>query len=351
MPYAMTSGNPLTAVQRASAHALTLAATPSNGRWDLGIEVRPTAEPGANDIFTIHLTAGSIINVYSETRANSGRTVGLVIYDQDAVPVARERDGYQFYVDQLSDFVAPYTGLYYINALWASNAVVGDVFMRVWVDLPRGPTEESDDVGGRNVLAAGGHDTVWGTIYEDYLRGGEGDDSMFGSGAFDDLHGNQGNDTIDGGLGYDWVVGGQGNDWLTGDGGGNWGLTGDIVLGNLGDDTLWGGMGPDILRGGQGNDSIWGDMDADFLSGDRGDDTIKGGSGADTFQTFVGAGVDRILDFSLAEGDRVMFETPGTPYTLRQEGADTVIDLGGGTQMILVGVNSATLPAGWLVAS
>ena len=59
------------------------------------------------------------------------------------------------------------------------------------------------------------------------------------------------------------------------------------------------------------------------------------------------AGIDRVLDFNLAEGDRVMLD-PGTTFTVSQVGADTVIDMGGGNQMILVGVQMSTLTPGWI---
>jgi len=39
---------------------------------------------------------------------------------------------------------------------------------------------------------------------------------------------------------------------------------------------------------------------------------------------------------------------PGTTYTASQVGADTVIDFGGGNQMILVGVQYSTLTPGWI---
>ena len=39
---------------------------------------------------------------------------------------------------------------------------------------------------------------------------------------------------------------------------------------------------------------------------------------------------------------------PGTTYTVGQVGADTVIDMGGGNQMILVGVQFSTLTPGWI---
>ncbi|MGZ3367214.1 MAG: hypothetical protein ACXU8Y_21060, partial [Caulobacteraceae bacterium] len=78
---------------------------------------------------------------------------------------------------------------------------------------------------------------------------------------------------------------------------------------------------------------------------DRGDDTETGGAGADTFHGSQDAGIDRVLDFNQGEGDRVMLD-PGTTYTVSQVGADTVIDMGGGNQMILVGVQASTLPPG-----
>jgi hypothetical protein len=65
------------------------------------------------------------------------------------------------------------------------------------------------------------------------------------------------------------------------------------------------------------------------------------------FHSSQDAGVDRVLDFNLAEGDRVQLD-PGTTYTLMQVGADAVLDMGGGNQMILVGVQSATLTSGWV---
>jgi hypothetical protein len=54
-----------------------------------------------------------------------------------------------------------------------------------------------------------------------------------------------------------------------------------------------------------------------------------------------------VTDFNSAEGDRVRFEVPGTPYTLRFEGSDTIIDLGGGHRMVLAGVTQGTL-GDWL---
>jgi serralysin len=203
----------------------------------------------------------------------------------------------------------------------------------------------SDMINGNglanNITAGAGHDTISGHDGQDYLRGEDGADSISGGSGFDDMNGNMGNDTVVGGLGDDWVVGGRDFDLLFGEDGD------DIIYGNMGNDTMEGGVGADLLRGGQAEDTMLGGTGNDWLSGDRGDDTMAGGTGADTFYTFNQAGIDRVVDFSAAEGDRVQLEA-GTLYTLRQEGADTIIDMGGGHQMILVNVNAASLPNGWI---
>jgi Ca2+-binding RTX toxin-like protein len=199
--------------------------------------------------------------------------------------------------------------------------------------------------GSDSVTAGAGNDTIVGGDGErDYLRGDEGGDLILGGAGFDDLNGNMGNDTGSGGLGDDWVVGGKDNDSLAGDQGA------DLVYGNLGNDTLSGGDGDDIVRGGQQDDVLDGGGGNDFLAGDRDADTISGGAGADTFHTHGEAGLDRVLDFNAAEGDRVLL-LPGTQYVLSQVGADTVISMTGGGQIVLVGVAMGSLPDGWIVGA
>lgn len=227
-------------------------------------------------------------------------------------------------------------------------------------DVVRG-YDGSDQINGR-----GGEDTIYGGAGDDiiyagtrpflspdptpagtfqpgatYMRGEEGNDSIVGSAGFDDINGNTGNDTLNGGPGADWVVGGKENDSLFG------GADSDLVYGNLGADTCDGGEGNDTVRGGQENDVVAGGGGSDFLSGDKGDDTLTGGAGADIFHTFGDAALDRVTDFSLAQGDRVQLD-PGTQYTVSQVGDDTVVTMTGGGQMILVGVAMSSLTAGWI---
>jgi Ca2+-binding RTX toxin-like protein len=196
---------------------------------------------------------------------------------------------------------------------------------------------------GEDTLNGGaGDDLVVGGDSRNYLRGDEGDDSIAGGSAFDDINGNMGDDALHGNVGDDWVVGGKDNDVQFGDAGN------DVVWGNLGNDTLDGGDGNDQVRGGQGDDVVNGGAGDDYVSGDRGNDTITGGSGADLFHGSQDAGIDRVLDFHLSEGDRVMLD-PGTRYTVSQVGDDTVIDMGTpGNEMILVGVQMSTLTPGWI---
>lgn len=205
----------------------------------------------------------------------------------------------------------------------------------------------SDDIiwgdgGDDTIFGGGGDDQIFSGSGGAYIRGEDGNDTIVGSDdAFEDLHGNAGNDSLAGGGSDDWVVGGKDNDVLAGGGGA------DIVYGNLGNDSSYGEEGNDIVRGGQGDDWVVGGAGDDWLSGDRGYDTIVGGVGADTFHTFGDAGVDRVIDFNRAEGDRVQIDA-GRYFTVTQEGADVVIRIEGDGEMTLVGVDIATLTGDWI---
>ena len=213
-------------------------------------------------------------------------------------------------------------------------------------------TDTLQGLGGQDTINGGaGDDVIFalgapgnaasGGTGQTYLRGDDGNDSITGGAGFDDINGNMGNDTCVGGVGSDFVVGGKDNDLLFGEAGE------DLVYGNLGTDTCEGGEGTDIIRGGQDNDITNGGAGDDFVSGDKGDDTMTGGAGADIFHTFGDAAIDRVLDFSLTQGDRIQLD-PGTQFTVSQVGADTVINMTGGGQMVLVGVDMTTLTAGWI---
>lgn len=232
------------------------------------------------------------------------------------------------------------------NVAIAANVTIENAKGGAGADAITGNTAGNSLAGGNGadtIYGGAGGDTLVGEFGLDLLRGDDGGDLIYGGPDFDDIHGNMGADTGYGGDGDDWVVGGKDNDVLYGEAGV------DIVHGSMGADSLDGGVGADVIRGGQDNDTIIAGDGNDWISGDRGDDTITGGAGADTFHLIAQTAIDRVLDFSSAEGDRVRFEVAGTPYTLVYQGGDTIIDLGAGNQMILVGVTQSTL-GDWLAA-
>ena len=232
----------------------------------------------------------------------------------------------------------------------AGNVSAPSAAFHLTVDGAPGVTQGTD---GNDLLQAtasaplvnggAGNDTLQGADVADLLRGGAGADSIIGGTHINVINGNQGADSIVGRSTIgDLLMGGQGNDLIDASQ-----STGhNLVNGNLGADTLTGGAGGDFLRGGQGDDLIVGGSGSDWLSGDRGSNTLTGGGGADVFH--AGGGTDRVLDFSQAQGDRILVDA-GVHFTTAQVGQDTVIDFAGQGQMTLVGVQSASLTAGWIV--
>jgi Ca2+-binding RTX toxin-like protein len=194
-----------------------------------------------------------------------------------------------------------------------------------------------------------GEDTMHGGQDDDIVRGGQDNDVVFGDAGNDQVFGDLGADRVDGGAGDDILWGGQGlissladlGDSLFG-GAGN-----DYANGNAGDDTVDGGEGNDTVQGGRGDDVVFGGVGNDVVMGDIGNDTLSGGAGADRFN-MQGGGTDRIVDFSYAEGDRIILE-PGATYTMAQVGADTVVTWTHG-QFTLANVQAASLGSGWIVA-
>jgi RTX toxins and related Ca2+-binding proteins len=133
-----------------------------------------------------------------------------------------------------------------------------------------------------------------------------GDDVLVGTGGFDTIHGLAGNDQISGGAKQDRLYGDEGSDTLNGDDGN------DFLFGGADNDTLYGGTGNDDLRGEEGNDILNGGSGDDALNGGGGADVMAAGAGADhfdylAFSDSAGASVDRIIDYSIAENDDLVF--------------------------------------------
>ncbi|MEJ5902430.1 calcium-binding protein [Ochrobactrum teleogrylli] len=220
-----------------------------------------------------------------------------------------------------------------------------------------GGRDSLNDGDGDDILLGGdGADVLYSYDGDDYLDGGNGNDRLASFGGNDVIRGGDGDDWIDasrdcfvdGGTGYDilaiefgksetpivfdaasgttatgltflniegissHVAGDQNNQLLGSEASeaffssssGN-----DVLDGGSGNDTLVDqgilhGSGDDRLFGGEGNDRLQND-------GGGGSDELTGGPGADTFSWFLippsGEGVDRILDFDGASGDRIEF--------------------------------------------
>jgi Ca2+-binding RTX toxin-like protein len=226
----------------------------------------------------------------------------------------------------------PPTGLTIVEAP-GGDSITGDAQANVITPLG----------GADTVSAGGGSDSVGGGSSNDVLQGNTGNDSIAAGAGADVVYGGQDNDTLQGNTGGDVLFGDKGNDIVLG------GQGADTVQGGEGNDYVSGDLGDDVVRGGQGDDRVFGGPGADFLSGDRGSDTLTGGPGADTFHSFGGAGIDLVTDFNLAEGDHILLD-PGTTYTLSQVGADVHIDMVGGGELILAGVQLTSLTGNWITA-
>ena len=199
--------------------------------------------------------------------------------------------------------------------------------------------------GGGVLDAGGGPDTIQGADNGDnYIRGFGGDDRITGGLRYNQINGNLGSDSITGRsqVGDD-LMGGQGNDTINASAS----SAHNRINGNKGDDSIVGGPVGDTLHGGQANDLIIGGAGNDWISGDLGQDTVTGGGGADIFRAFSGSGVMTVTDFHQSEGDRVQIDL-GASYTVGQRGADTVIDVAGGGEVVLQNVQSSQLSTGWI---
>jgi Ca2+-binding RTX toxin-like protein len=148
------------------------------------------------------------------------------------------------------------------------------------------------NAGNDRLFGAANDDALHGDAGNDTLAGRGGDDKLYGGVGHDRLLGEDGNDVLDGGDGVDRLFGGTGQDVLYG------GIGNDVLMGDAGNDKLFGGDGNDVLNGGIGND---------VLDGGTGSDMLFGGGGADLFVVSLSdsGSLDRIRDFSHAQGDRI----------------------------------------------
>lgn len=122
-----------------------------------------------------------------------------------------------------------------------------------------------------------------------------------------------------------------------------------------GNDTVTGSREADILYGGPGNDTIKGLNGDDIIMGGRGNDTLTGNLGEDSFSFVAGngsIGKDVITDFQAgvvtAAGffqDLMLVSELPDLNKMRQVGANTVIDMGDGFSITLLGIDKDDITA------
>ena len=148
-----------------------------------------------------------------------------------------------------------------------------------------------------------------------------------------------GNQTLTGSDKNELIHGSMGNDTI----GGDKGI--DILFGAEGDDTLDGGPGDDFLYGGTGNDRLSGSIGNDYLKGNAGNDTFVFGpdaGGRDTIGDFH-RGTDLLEIKTDLTGLKTASQVLGTA-TADQDG-NAVLHLGGGVDIVLLGIHTSDLKA------
>jgi Ca2+-binding RTX toxin-like protein len=211
---------------------------------------------------------------------------------------------------------------------------------------------------GLTLTGNGLDNALQGNVGDDVLIGGAGNDSLMGEGGRDGLVGGAGNDVIDGGAGDDRMVGGAGNDAYTVD------SLSDVVVENAneGVDAAFVSVSGYVLAANVENGvvtttagiALSGNALDNGLEGNAGDDTLTGGGGNDSFVFRHGYAHDTITDFHGGAGpsDAIALSGFGNVTSFAdvlshatQVGADTVIDFGGGDQLVLQNVLKSGLVA------
>ncbi|MDZ4311336.1 MAG: CAP domain-containing protein [Cypionkella sp.] len=82
----------------------------------------------------------------------------------------------------------------------------------------------------------------------------------------------------------------------------------DVLMGRNGADNLTGGLGSDKIFGGNGADRLAGGGGADRIDGGAGNDVLVGNLGSDSFVFANDFGRDVVVDFSLADKEKLVFD-------------------------------------------
>ena len=84
----------------------------------------------------------------------------------------------------------------------------------------------------------------------------------------------------------------------------------DVIIAKAGNDRVFARDGGDTVDGGKGNDKVHGGLGNDTLIGGPGKDKLWGDEGQDSFLFKAPSGVDKIMDFNVAE-DNIILDHAG----------------------------------------
>jgi len=239
-------------------------------------------------------------------------------------------------------------------ALWSPDTNTGDAAgdtINFQVEVVRG-SEFNDNLQGNtsaNILRGGGGN--------DLILGGFGDDTLEGGAGADDFGGGEGFDVVSYANATAAVRVALWNPSLhTGEAqGDNIRADIEVVAGSGFNDTLEGSTAANNLRGGLGADRMLGGGGNDTLWGQGGNDTLSGGANNDRFVFELGGGADVITDFLGGAGasDVINLLSFGAAFdsfaeiaaASSQQGANLVINFGGGDTLTLQNTTLAALNA------
>ena len=208
-----------------------------------------------------------------------------------------------------------------------------------------GGDAEGDTFGAiENLFGSNFDDVLRGDGARNRLNGSEGDDALFGAEGNDHLIGGHGADALDGGAGnadvavYNLASESVGVDLANGGFAGE--AEGDtyegieFVYGSNFDDEIRGDEGRNRLDGHDGDDVLMGMSGNDTLIGAGGNDLLDGGDGYDVFLYREAFGRDTIANFEAGQGltDRIWFDDLGLDgiddLRMRDTREGALIDLG-----------------------
>jgi serralysin len=139
---------------------------------------------GTDALFGFYATQGAVYSIVSESYTDPDE---LLVFDAAGYPILVD-DGFGEYGIDHVVFVAPYTGIYYVDAAWTQDVYFTSRPAALTILEDRG-TLAMAVIGGTN-----GPDVIDGTID---------DDDLYGFGGSDSLYGGPGDDYLDGGAGID----------------------------------------------------------------------------------------------------------------------------------------------------